>query len=62
VVLDLRSTDPELAKGLTYFASGFTFGHGGAMRALAEGVYLLIPRDVQVSAEETARLRESLLS
>jgi len=61
VILDLRSTDPELATGLTYFASGFTFGLGGAMQELADGVYLLIPRDVQISAEETARLRASLL-
>ena len=61
VVLDLRSTEPELANGLTYFASGFTFGLGGAMRELAADIYLLTPRDVEVSAEESARLLESLL-
>ena len=61
VVLDLRSTEPELANGLTYFASGFTFGLGGAMRELAADLYLLTPRDVKVSAEESTRLLESLL-
>ncbi len=61
VVLDLRSTEPELANGLTYFASGFTFGLGGAMRELAADLYLLTPRDVNVSAEESTRLLESLL-
>ena len=61
VVLDLRSTEPELAKGLTYFASGFTFGLGGAMKQLAEDMYLLTPRGVEVSAEDIARLLESLL-
>jgi len=61
VVLDLRSTDPELANGLTYFASGFTFGVGGAMKELAADIYLLTPRDVKVSAEESTRLLESLL-
>ena len=52
MVLDLRSTEPELAKGLTYFASGFTFGLGGAMKQLAEDMYLLTPRGVEVSAED----------
>jgi cell division inhibitor SepF len=61
VVLDLRSTEPELANGLTYFASGFTFGLGGAMRELAADLYLLTPRDVSVSAEESTRLLASLL-
>jgi cell division inhibitor SepF len=40
------------------FACGLTYALDGGIQQVADKVYLLTPRDVQVSAEERARLIE----
>ena len=58
VILNLQSTDQELSKRLIDFASGLTYALDGGMQRVADKVFLLTPRNVQVSAEERARLLE----
>jgi cell division inhibitor SepF len=58
VILNLQSTDTELSKRLIDFASGLTYALDGGMQRIADKVFLLTPRNVEVSAEERARLVE----
>ena len=56
VIVNLQSADPELSKRLIDFSSGLTYALGGSMQRVAVKVFLLTPRNVEVSAEERARL------
>jgi len=58
VILNLQTTDTDLSKRLIDFASGLTYALDGGMQRIADKVFLLTPRDVEVSAEERARLVE----
>jgi cell division inhibitor SepF len=58
VILNLQSTDQELSKRLIDFSSGLTYALSGGMQRVADKVFLLTPRNVEVSAEERARLLE----
>ena len=58
VILNLQSADTELSKRLIDFASGLTYALNGGMQRVADKVFLLTPRNVEVSAEERARLLE----
>ena len=56
VIVNLQSADPELSKRLIDFSSGLTYALNGSMQRVADKVFLLTPRNVEVSAEERARL------
>jgi cell division inhibitor SepF len=58
VILNLQQTDTDLSKRLIDFASGLTYALEGGMQRIADKVFLLTPRNVEVSAEERARLIE----
>ena len=58
VILNLQTTDQELSKRLIDFTSGLTYALNGGMQRVADKVFLLTPRNVEVSAEERARLLE----
>ncbi len=58
VILNLQSSDTDLSKRLIDFASGLTYALEGGMQRIADKVFLLTPRNVEVSAEERARLLE----
>jgi cell division inhibitor SepF len=58
VILNLQTTDQELSKRLIDFASGLTYALSGGMQRVADKVFLLTPRNMEVSAEERARLLE----
>jgi cell division inhibitor SepF len=58
VILNLQSSDAELSKRLIDFASGLTYALDGGMQRVADKVFLLTPRNVEVSAEERARWLE----
>jgi cell division inhibitor SepF len=58
VILNLQSSDSDLSKRLIDFASGLTYALDGGMQRIADKVFLLTPRNVEVSAEERARLIE----
>jgi len=58
VVLNLQATENDLAKRLIDFASGLTYALDGGMQRIAHKVFMLTPRNVQISAEEKAELIE----
>jgi cell division inhibitor SepF len=58
VILNLQGVETELSKRLIDFASGLTYALDGGMQRIADKVFLLTPRNVEVSAEERARLIE----
>ncbi len=58
VILNLQSADNDLSKRLIDFASGLTYALDGSMQRVADKVFLLTPRDVELSAEERARALE----
>jgi cell division inhibitor SepF len=58
VILNLQTTEGELAKRLIDFASGLTYALDGGMQKIADKTFLLTPQNVEVSAEEKARLVE----
>jgi cell division inhibitor SepF len=58
VIINLQSADTELSKRLIDFASGLTYALDGSMQRVADRVFLLTPRDVELSAEERARAME----
>jgi cell division inhibitor SepF len=58
VILNLQSADTELSKRLIDFASGLTYALSGGMQRVADKVFLLTPRNVEVSAEQRAALLE----
>jgi cell division inhibitor SepF len=58
VILNLQGTDTDLAKRLIDFSSGLTYALDGGMQRIADKVFLLTPHNVEVSAEERARLVE----
>jgi cell division inhibitor SepF len=58
VILNLQSTDNDLNKRMIDFSSGLTYALDGGMQRIADKVFMLTPHNVQVSAEERARLIE----
>jgi len=58
VILNLQSADAELSKRLIDFTSGLTYALNGGMQRVADKVFLLTPRNVEVSAEQRAQLLE----
>jgi cell division inhibitor SepF len=58
VIINLQGSETELSKRLIDFASGLTYALDGGMQRIADKVFLLTPRNVEVSAEERARLIE----
>ena len=58
VILNLQGADTELSKRLIDFASGLTYALDGGMQRIADKVFMLTPRNVEISAEERARLIE----
>jgi cell division inhibitor SepF len=58
VILNLQGVETDLSKRLIDFASGLTYALDGGMQRIADKVFMLTPRNVQISAEEKARLIE----
>jgi cell division inhibitor SepF len=58
VILNLQGSETDLAKRLIDFSSGLTYALDGGMQRIADKVFMLTPRNVQISAEERAQLIE----
>jgi cell division inhibitor SepF len=58
VILNLQGSENDLSKRLIDFASGLTYALDGGMQRIADKVFMLTPRNVEISAEERARLIE----
>jgi cell division inhibitor SepF len=59
VIMNLQGLERDLSRRLVDFASGLCYGMRGSMERVTNQVYLLTPSNVEVSAEEKRRLRES---
>ena len=58
VILNLQNVDEALGRRMVDFCSGLTYALDGQIQDVANRVFLLTPRNVEVSAEERARLVE----
>ena len=58
VILNLQGAETDLSKRLVDFSSGLTYALDGSMQRVADKVFLLTPRNVELSAEERARALE----
>ncbi len=58
VIMNLTEMDDADAKRLVDFAAGLSFGLRGSIERVTAKVFLLSPRDVDVTAEDKAKIRE----
>lgn len=58
VILNLQHADQELSRRMVDFCAGLTYALDGQIQTVASRVFLLTPRNVEVSAEERKRLAE----
>jgi cell division inhibitor SepF len=58
VIMNLTEMDEPDAKRLVDFAAGLAFGMRGSMERVTNRVFLLSPPNIQVSAEDKARIAE----
>ncbi|HVE99569.1 MAG TPA: cell division protein SepF [Mycobacteriales bacterium] len=58
VIMNLTEMDDKSAMRLIDFASGLIFGLHGSIEKVTNKVFLLSPSNVEVSAEDKARIRE----
>src|SRR5918999_5722575 len=58
VILNLQNVDGDLARRMVDFCSGLTYALDGNIQTVASRVFLLTPRNVEVSAEERKRIAE----
>ncbi len=58
VILNMQGIETPLVVRLIDFASGLTYALEGGMQRIADKVFMLTPRNVELSAEERARLIE----
>ena len=58
VILNLQDADTDLAKRLIDFSSGLTYALDGGMQRIGDKMFLLTPRNVELSAEQKAELVE----
>jgi cell division inhibitor SepF len=58
VIMNLQSAEAELSRRMIDFTSGLTYALGGGMKKIADKTFLLTPANVEVSADQQARLVE----
>lgn len=58
VILNLQNADADLSRRMVDFCAGLTYALDGQIQTVANRVFLLTPRNVEVSAEERKRLAE----
>jgi len=58
VILNMQGIENQLVMRMIDFASGLTYALDGGMQRIADKVFMLTPRNVELSAEERARLIE----
>jgi len=58
VLMNLQGASETVAKRMLDFASGLIYGLDGSIERTGERIFLLTPSDVEVAADERARLRD----
>jgi cell division inhibitor SepF len=57
VIMNLTATEPELSRRLLDFASGLTYALDGGLQKVSDRVFMLTPRNVDVSTAGQVRSR-----
>jgi cell division inhibitor SepF len=57
VIMNLTATEPELSKRLLDFASGLTYALDGGLQKVSDKVFMLTPRNVDLSTAGQVRSR-----
>jgi cell division inhibitor SepF len=58
VALDLRNAETAMVRRLVDFSSGLTYGLGGKMVKIAQGVILVTPANVTIGADDRQHLAD----
>jgi cell division inhibitor SepF len=58
IVVNLQTLDAATTQRVFDFLKGVVYGVDGHMEKVAEGIYVLTPRDMMIQAEELARTGE----
>lgn len=58
VILNMNASRPELAKRVLDFASGLTYALEGSIQKVGDRVFILTPKNVEISDADRRRLRE----
>jgi cell division inhibitor SepF len=61
VIMNLTGTEPELSKRLLDFASGLTYALDGGLQKVSDRVFMLTPRNVDLSNAGQVRSRAASL-
>ncbi len=56
VLVNLQNVDGELSKRIVDFCAGLTYALGGRVRPIADQLFLLTPRDVEILGGEDEQL------
>ena len=59
VIMNLTMTAPDVSKRLIDFASGLTYGLDGGLQKVSDRVFMLTPANVDVSAGDMRRLKDT---
>ncbi len=59
IIMNLTMTKPDVAKRLIDFASGLTYGLDGGLQKVSDKVFMLSPKNVEVSDADRRRLQST---
>lgn len=62
VIVNLSRSDREVGRRVIDFASGVVYALRGAITPIAPSIYLLTPRNVEISPADRERIRESFFN
>ena len=57
VIVNLQTASRELKRRMIDFCSGVTYALGGGMERVADGLFVITPSDVELSADDRQRAR-----
>jgi cell division inhibitor SepF len=58
VILNLQGADEDLSERMVDFCAGLTYALDGRMQPIVDGLFLLMPYEVEVSSDEEPRRAE----
>lgn len=59
VIVNLQSTDEVTARRILDFVSGMVYALKGGITPIGERIYILTPRNIEITPEDRRRLRET---
>ncbi len=62
VIINLQDTDKEVSKRVVDFASGIVYALNGAITPIANKVFVITPKNVEIGPEEKRKLQEKIFN